>query len=71
MIIPRDMTIEQFSRALALEYGNVPRLAQGDDWQQWAANLQISSAFSSFDLPSPYLLTNKKEWMEVFTGSIN
>lgn len=71
MIIPRDMTIEQFSRALAYEYGNVPRLSDGDDWQRWAANLQVSSAFSSFDLPSPYLLNNEKEWMEVFTGTIN
>lgn len=71
MIIPADMTIEQFSRALAYEYGNVPRLGDGDDWQRWAANLQISSAFSSYDLPSPYLLNNPKEWMEVFTGSIN
>ena len=71
MIIPYNMTIEQFARALDYEYGNVPRLDEGDDWQRWAANLQISSAFSSFDLPSPYLLNNKKEWMEVFTGSIN
>lgn len=71
MIIPTDMTIEQFSRALALEYGNVPRLNDSDNWQEWAANLQISSAFSAFDLPSPYLLNNEKEWMEVFTGSIN
>jgi hypothetical protein len=71
MIIPRDMTIEQFSRALALEYGNVAILSDGEDWQRWASNLQISGSFASFTLPSPYLLTDKKEWMEVFTGSIN
>jgi len=71
MIIPTDMTIEQFSRALAYEYGNVPRLVDPSEWQIWASNLQLSSAFSSYDLPSPYLLNNQKEWMEVFTGVIN
>ncbi len=71
MIIPSDMTIEQFSRALAYEYADVPRLMEPSDWQRWAANLQISGAFAGFALPSPYLLDNEKEWMEVFTGTIN
>jgi len=65
------MTIEQFQRALSFEYGGVPRLTDPNEWQRWAASLQISSAFSSFELPSPYLLNNEKEWMEVFTGTIN
>jgi hypothetical protein len=71
MIIPMDMTIAEFSRALALEYSNVPFYNEGDDWQRWASSLQIDGAFASYILPSPYLLTNKKEWMEVFTGTIN
>ena len=74
IIDPKGLTVTEWTDYVGSdlwEFGQVPKLLDPKNWQDWGASVLGMTSISGINLPNPYNFTNWQEWAMRFNEIID
>lgn len=68
MVLPELMSFLDWADNLQIEFpkGNIPRIDDENDWQDWAEALLQIDELDNYNIPTPFQFNDWREWAARF-----